>query len=72
MNSPYEELANAIITRAVKDWRSARRKLKKNPNNREAIDELKDCENFIRSKWFGLLSDLDGELLMQKLYEEMR
>ena len=29
MTDPYENLANAIVLQAVKDWRSAVRKLKK-------------------------------------------
>ena len=36
MNSPYDELANAIILQAVKDYRDARKKLKKRPKNEDA------------------------------------
>ena len=32
MTTPYENLANAIILMAVKDYRSALKKLKKRPN----------------------------------------
>lgn len=36
MMSSYEKLANAIILQAVKDWRAARRKLKRKPQNESA------------------------------------
>lgn len=35
MTDPYQNLANAIILTAVKDWRSARRKLKRKPKNKD-------------------------------------
>lgn len=34
----YEKLANAIILQAVKDWRAARRKLKRKSKNESARD----------------------------------
>lgn len=40
----YEKLANAIILQAVKDWRAARRKLKRKPQNESARIELDSCE----------------------------
>ncbi|NNJ31997.1 hypothetical protein [Lacrimispora defluvii] len=36
MTTPYENLANAIILMAVKDYRSALKKLKKRPNYNES------------------------------------
>ena len=33
---PYEELANAIVEQAAKDYREMRRKLRKNPNDMTA------------------------------------
>ena len=37
MSGSYEELANAIILKAVKDWREAATKLKKRPRYQPAI-----------------------------------
>ena len=67
---PYENLANAIVLQAVKDWRAARKKLKKRPKNEEAKLMVKDCEDFFRSDWFTALTDVNGEVLLRKLQEE--
>lgn len=72
MTDPYQNLANAIILTAVKDWRSARRKLKRKSNNKDAKILLEECESFFRSAWFASLTDVDGEMLIRKLYEEDR
>ena len=39
---PYQNLANAIVLSAVKDYRDALKKLKKKPNNKLAADERDD------------------------------
>ena len=70
MTDPYENLANAVILQAVKDWREARRKLKKRPKNEDAKLMVKDCEDFFRSEWFTALTSVDGEILLRKLKEE--
>ena len=70
MNSPYDELANAIILQAVKDYRDARKKLKKRPKNEDAKLMVEDCEKFFCSDWFNALTQLDGKALLRKLKEE--
>ena len=62
--NPFEELANAIVIQAAKDYRAALKKLKKYP--RDA-----DCESFFRSSWYSTLTSVDGELLMRKLQMEV-
>lgn len=70
MDEAYSRLANAIVLQAVKDWRAARRKLKRKPQNESARIELESCERFFRSDWFTELTDVDGRVLLRKLYEE--
>lgn len=70
MDEAYSRLANAIVLQAVKDWRAARRKIKRKPQNESARIELESCERFFRSDWFTGLTDVDGEILIRKLYEE--
>lgn len=70
MTDPWENLANAIILQAVKDYREARKKLKKRPKNEDAKLMISDCEAFFRSDWYKALTDLDGEMLIRKLREE--
>lgn len=66
----YENLANAIILHAVRDCRTARRKLQKKPDNPIARAEIDSIERFFRSGWYKCLTDVDGEMLIRKLREE--
>ena len=70
MSDPYENLAQAIILQAVKDYRAARKKVKYHPRNKEAKLMIEDCERFFRSDWFSVLTSVDGEVLLEKLKEE--
>ncbi len=70
MSDPYEELANAIILQAVKDYRKARKKLKKRPKNEDSKLMVEDCERFFCSEWFDALSGVDGNALLKRLKEE--
>jgi hypothetical protein len=57
--NPYENLANAIVLQAVKDYRLT---------DDEA--ELAEIERFFRSDWFGVLTDVDPEYLIRRLRKE--
>ena len=57
--NPYEELANAIVLQAVKDYRL-------NDDERE----LASIERFFRSGWFNTLTSIDPEMLISKLRKE--
>lgn len=70
MTDPYENLANAIILQAVKDWRSAVRTLKKRTRYDPAKQIKEECERFFLSDWFEVLTSVDGRLLLRKLKEE--
>ena len=70
MDEAYSRLASAIVLQAVKDWRAARRKLKRKSHNESARFELQSCERFFRSDWFRELTDVDVGVLLRKLYEE--
>ena len=56
---PYEELANAIVLQAVKDYRMT-----------DDEKELKEIERFFRSGWFGVLTKVDPDLLINQLRKE--
>lgn len=66
----YENLANAIILQAVRDYRTALKCLKLNPNNRNALSDKEEIERFFRSKWYSTLTSVDGEMLIRSLNEE--
>ena len=57
--NPYEELANAIVLQAVKDYRL-------NDDERE----LASIECFFRSGWFSTLTSINPEMLISKLRKE--
>lgn len=59
MIHPFEELAQAIILQAVKDYR-----LHDDTAERDSI------ERFFRSRWFGVLTNLDPETLISRLRKE--
>ncbi len=67
----YENLANAIILQAVKDYRVALKCLTANPRNRDALADRDEIERFFRSQWFAVLTSVDGEMLIRSLKEEV-
>ena len=62
-------LGNAIVYQAVIDWIDARAKLAKVPDDVSSTRMLRDCEHFFRSDEFSLFSDLDGNVLLQRMKE---
>ena len=70
MRDSYEALAGAIVEQAVKDWRSAARKLRRRPRHEQAAWMKDDCEAFFRSGWFTVLTNVDGAFVLRKLEEE--
>ena len=58
--NPYENLANAIILQAAKDYRLT-----------DDEQQLQEIERFFRSGWFETLCDLDGRALIWKLRMEV-
>ena len=58
---PYQELANAIIMQAVKDYRMT-----------EDESDLAELERFFRSAWFGVLTKLDPDVLITGLRKEKK
>ena len=68
---PYERLANAIILQAASNYRRNLKKLKKNPQNRDVLNEVLQIEKFFRSPWYQVLTTVDGEFLIEKLRKEI-
>lgn len=68
---PYERLANAIVLQAVSDYRTVLQKIRKNPKNKEAVDEALRIERFFLSQWYQTLTSVDGEYLINRLRKEV-
>ena len=60
----YEKLAEAIILQAVKDYRKA---LKHDERGRK-----REIERFFRSEYFTVLTNISGEMMIQKLRAEVK
>ncbi len=65
----YENLANAIVLQAVKDYRSAKAMQRIDPKDYSARGRIGVIRKFFRSDWFRTLTDIDGEWLIRKLDE---
>ena len=70
MNTPCENLANAIVLCAVQDYRKTLRILTRFPDRREVNKEKSSILQFFRSGWYRTLTSIDPELLIRKLDEE--
>ena len=71
VEDPYGDLANAIIIKACNDYRAALKRVKKNPENKNAIDEALSLERFFKSPWYQVLTSVDGEFLIRKIRAEI-
>lgn len=71
MDDKYEDLANAIVLTAVKDYRDALKKLEKYPNNKILKHTKNEIEKFFRSNWYSTLTSIDPEFLIKELNEEV-
>ena len=70
--TPYENLANAIIIQACKDYRKAyKRYLRRYRSTDKPDEELVKLENFFRSDWYNTLTSIDGEYIMARIRKEV-
>ena len=58
----YERLSFGIILRAIRDYRIAQKK--------DNIRLKSDCVQFFNSKWFNVLIDLPGNVILDRLKKE--
>ena len=64
----FENLANAIIVQAVKDYRKALSGF--SSDGKSDTDVIAECERFFRSEWFSVLTNADGEYLITNIRKE--
>lgn len=68
----YEKLANAIVLQAVRDYRAALKRVARHPKDRDGLATKNECERFFRSGWFGILTEIDPEMLINRLQMEVQ
>ena len=61
LQDPWDDLAQAVILQAVKDYRRVR-----------GTAAAKELEQFFLSEWFCVLTRLDGAALLERLRKETR
>ena len=69
--NPYENLANAVVLQAVKDYRDAVRKLSHGKRNVMAEQRKTECEVFFKSQYFNVFTTLVGNALLSQLEKEV-
>lgn len=61
---PYEELANAIVLRAFKDYKKALKK--------DSVLMKRNCERFFESNMYEILTNVPADYLMKIAVEQVR
>lgn len=69
INKAYTNLANGIVIQAVDDYR---RLLRGKPiqGNLKGYVSIKECEKFFLSEWFYILTNVDGQTILDRLRRE--
>ena len=67
----YEDLANAIIVKAVRDYQHALIELHFNPESTGAKHTVKETERFFRSQWFATLTKADPDYIMKAAKQQI-
>jgi hypothetical protein len=70
MMENYSLVVEAVVIRAVQDFKIYSRILKRDPTNLDAIRIMGDVKRFFRSQWFSYLTGMDGSYLLAKLEGE--
>ena len=65
-----EDLANAVIQLAIKDYEYVLRYLKRHPENEAALQEAERLEDFFYGQWFELITDAEPNYILPRLWEK--
>ena len=68
----YKQLAAAIVLQAIDDFKKAAERVRsKKGNINMAKREMQQVVSFVKSSWFSTLTDIDPEIVLNKLKEEL-
>ena len=62
IKTAYEDLANAIIVQAAKDYKSLMEGAKPSTGF-----NLVEIENFFKSEWYRVLTKVDSDIILEQL-----
>ena len=71
MNRSYQDLANAVVTQAAKDYKYYHKRIEKNPADDYAKHEVREIEAFFGSKWMKRLINIDGAEILARIKGEL-
>lgn len=66
----WQALANGIVEQAVKDYRAALKTLHRHPDSKAAMATAMEVERFFHSDWYGQLTTIDPDYLIDRLRKE--
>lgn len=66
----WQALANGIVEQAVKDYRAALKTLRRHPDSKVAMAEAMEIEKFFHSPWYGVLTQVAPDYLIDRLRKE--
>ena len=66
----WENLANAIVVQATKDYRKALKVLKRDPDNKVQQGKIEELENFFYSQWYEGLTRVNADYILEHIREE--
>lgn len=67
----YEKLAASVVERAISDYRSALKRLKRKPHDLAAKRMKNDCERFFLDE-ITIYSNIDGKTIMRMVKEQVK
>ena len=68
--NPYQRLANGIVEKAVEDYRTALEGNRIEPSS-PCNKTITECEKFFKSEWFMTLTNVDGQMIIDKVKGEV-
>lgn len=66
----WVELTKRVVELAVADYRMCLRSLRKRPDDKEIVAQVRNLEDFLRDGWYHCLLNIDGDALIKHLREE--
>ena len=66
----HQALANAIVKQAAQDYLAALKTLRRHPDSKAAMAEAMEIEMFFHSPWYGVLTQVAPDYLIDRLRKE--
>ena len=71
-NLEYENLVQAIVKQAVKDYKEDLKLFWAGEADEETLAAINEVISFFKSGWYAMLTDIDSKLIMRRAEEEAK